>query len=149
MKIILKQLVETLGEAGDIVSVKAGYGRNYLIPQGIAVLATKSSIEATQNQLEQKAMKDAKSKNDLQLVAEKLNNIKLSFSLKSGEDDKLFGSVTTQMISSGLDSKGFSVDKKYISLEDSIKSLGNYNAHVDFGDNVTAKIKLKVVPEKE
>ena len=149
MKIILKQLVETLGEAGDIVSVKAGYGRNYLIPQGIAVLATKSSIEATQNQLEQKAMKDAKSKNDLQLVAEKLNNIKLSFSLKSGEDDKLFGSVTTQMISSGLDSKGFSVDKKYISLEEPIKTLGNYFAKVDFGSNIEARIKLKVIPEEE
>ena len=149
MKIILKQLVETLGEAGDIVSVKAGYGRNYLIPQGIAVLATKSSIEATQNQLEQKAMKDAKSKNDLQLVAEKLNNIKLSFSLKSGEDDKLFGSVTTQMISSALDSKGFTVDKKYISLEEPIKTLGNYFAKVDFGSNIEARIKLKVIPEEE
>ena len=149
MKIILKQSVETLGEAGDIVSVKAGYGRNYLIPQGIAVLATKSSIEATQNQLEQKAMKDAKSKKDLQLVAEKLNNIKLSFSLKSGEDDKLFGSVTTQMISSELDGKGFTVDKKYISLEEPIKTLGNYFAKVDFGSNIEARIKLKVIPEEE
>ena len=94
-------------------------------------------------------MKDAKSKNDLQLVAEKLNNIKLSFSLKSGEDDKLFGSVTTQMISSELDSKGFSVDKKYISLEEPIKTLGNYFAKVDFGSNIEARIKLKVIPEEE
>ena len=79
----------------------------------------------------------------------KLNSIKLTFSVKSGDDDKLFGSITTQMISDEINNKGYKVDKKYISLEDSIKSLGNYNAHVDFGDDVTAKIKLKVVPEKE
>ena len=149
MKIILKQSVETLGNAGDIVSVKPGYGRNYLIPQGIGVLATKSSIEATNNELQQKAMKEAKSKEDLQLVADKLNSVKLSFSLKSGEDDKLFGSVTTQMISNVLDTKGFTIDKKYISLEEPIKTLGNYFAKVDFGSDIQARIKLKVVAEKE
>ena len=149
MKIILKQSVETLGDAGDIVSVKPGYGRNYLIPQGIGVLATKSSIEAIKNKLELKAMKEAKSKKDLQLVAEKLNNIKLSFAVKSGEDDKLFGSVTTQMISSALDAKGFTVDKKYISLEEPIKTLGNYFAKVNFGSDIEGRIKLKVIPEEE
>ena len=149
MKIILKQSVETLGEAGDIVNVKPGYGRNYIIPQGIGVLATKSSIEATKNQLEQKAMKDAKSKNDLQIVADKLNNVKLSFSVKSGEDDKLFGSVTTQMISNELNNQGFTVDKKYIALEEPIKTLGNYFAKIDFGSDIEARIKLKVIPEEE
>ena len=149
MKIILKQSVETLGNAGDIVSVKPGYGRNYLIPQGIGVLATKSSIEATKNNLELKAMKEAKSKQDLQLVADKLNNVKLSFSLKAGEDEKLFGSVTTQMISSSLEDKGFTVDKKYISIEDPIKTLGNYFAKVDFGSGIEGRIKLKVISEQE
>ena len=149
MKIILKQSVETLGEAGEIVSVKPGYGRNYLIPQGFGVLATQASIKATKKQLEQKAMKEAKSKKDLQLIADKLSNIKLSFSLKSGEDDKLFGSVTTQMISNELDNKGFAVDKKYISLEEPIKTLGNYFAKVDFGDSIEARIKLKVIPEEK
>tara|TARA_Y100001970_G_C14254291_1_gene874075 strand:- start:6927 stop:7376 length:450 start_codon:yes stop_codon:yes gene_type:complete len=149
MKIILKKSVQALGDAGDIVSVKPGYGRNYLIPQGIGVLATQSSIQATQKELEQKAMKEAKSKQELQLVADKLNSVKLSFSVKSGEDDKLFGSVTTQMISSELDSKGFTIDKKYISLEESIKSLGNYFAKVDFGSGIEARIKLKVVSEEK
>tara|TARA_X000001036_G_C20328240_1_gene663368 strand:+ start:202 stop:651 length:450 start_codon:yes stop_codon:yes gene_type:complete len=149
MKIILKQSVETLGNAGDIVSVKPGYGRNYLIPKGIGVLATKSSIEATKNDLELKAMKEAKSKQDLQLVADKLNNVKLSFSLKAGEDEKLFGSVTTQMISSSLEDKGFTVDKKYISIEDPIKTLGNYFAKVDFGSGIEGRIKLKVISEQE
>ena len=149
MKIILKESVETLGEAGDIINVKPGYGRNYLIPQGLGVLATKSSIQATENELEAKAMKAAKTQKELQLVADKLNSIKLSFSLKSGEDDKLFGSVTTQMISSELDSKGFSVDKKYISLEEPIKTLGNYFAKIDFGSSIEARIKLKVISEEK
>tara|TARA_B100001250_G_C19759208_1_gene771638 strand:- start:836 stop:1285 length:450 start_codon:yes stop_codon:yes gene_type:complete len=149
MKIILKESVEALGQAGDIVTVKPGYGRNYLIPKGIGVLATKSSVQATNNELEAKAMKEAKSKQELQLVADKLNSIKLSFSLKSGEDDKLFGSVTTQMISNELDSKGFTIDKKYISLEEPIKTLGNYFAKVDFGSNIEARIKLKVVSEEK
>tara|TARA_Y100000994_G_scaffold35442_2_gene26074 strand:- start:2839 stop:3288 length:450 start_codon:yes stop_codon:yes gene_type:complete len=149
MKIILKESVERLGEAGDIITVKPGYGRNYLIPQGLGVLATKSSIQATENELESKAMKAAKTQKELQLVADKLNSVKLSFSLKSGEDDKLFGSVTTQMISSELDSKGFSVDKKYISLEEPIKTLGNYFAKIDFGSSIEARIKLKVISEEK
>ena len=76
-----------------------------------------------------------------------LNTIKLTFALKAGEDDKLFGSVTTQMISDSLEEKGFKVDKKYISVEDTIKTLGNYSAIVDFGDDISAKVKLKVVAE--
>ena len=149
MKIILKQPVEALGDAGDIVNVKPGYGRNFLIPQGLGVLATESSIQATKNQVEQKAIKDTKTKKDLQLVADKLNNIKLNFSLKAGEDDKLFGSVTTQMISNELNKKGFTFDKKHLSLDEPIKSLGNYFAKVDFGDSIVARIKLKVIPEEK
>ena len=147
MKIILKETIESLGKAGDIVNVKAGYGRNYLIPQGFGVLATHSMINATMQEIEQKAIKDAKSKESLEIIAKKLNTIKLTFALKAGEDDKLFGSVTTQMISDSLDEKGFKVDKKYISVEDSIKSLGNFSAIVDFGDDISAKVKLKVIAE--
>tara|TARA_A100001015_G_scaffold299099_1_gene382723 strand:- start:2406 stop:2849 length:444 start_codon:yes stop_codon:yes gene_type:complete len=147
MKIILKETIESLGKAGDIVNVKAGYGRNYLIPQGFGVLATHSMINATMQEIEQKAIKEAKSKESLEIIAKKLNTIKLTFALKAGEDDKLFGSVTTQMISDSLDEKGFKVDKKYISVEDSIKSLGNFSAIVDFGDDISAKVKLKVIAE--
>ena len=147
MKIILKQTVESVGKAGDIVNVKAGYGRNYLIPQGFGVLATPSMINSTMQEIEQKAIKEAKSKESLEIIAKKLNTIKLTFALKAGEDDKLFGSVTTQMISDSLDEKGFKVDKKYISVEDTIKSLGNFSAIVDFGDDISAKVKLKVVAE--
>ena len=75
--------------------------------------------------------------------------MKLTFEVKSGEDDKLFGSITTQMIADEIDKEGYKVEKKYISLDDSIKSLGNYNAQVNFGNDITAKIKIKVIAEKE
>ena len=118
-----------------------------MIPQGFGVLATPSMINATMQEIEQKAIKEAKSKESLEIIAKKLTTIKLTFALKAGEDDKLFGSVTTQMISDSLDEKGFKVNKKYISVEDSIKSLGNFSAIVDFGDDISARVKLKVVAE--
>ena len=149
MKIILIKSVETLGEAGDIVNVKPGYGRNYIIPQRLGILATKSTIKSIKKQIDLKEMKEAKTKKGLQLITEKLNSIKLTFDAKVGEDDKLFGSVTTQMISSELNNKGIKVEKKYISLVEPIKSLGNYFAIIDFGDDIQAKIKIKVVAEKE
>ena len=147
MKIILKQSVDTLGKAGDIVKVKPGYGRNYLIPRGLGVLATPSMINATMQEIERKAIKEAKSKENLEIIANKLNTIKLTFALKAGEDDKLFGSVTTQMISDSLNEKGYKVDKKYIAVDETIKALGNYSAIVDFGDDISAKVKLKVIAE--
>ena len=147
MKIILKQSVDTLGKAGDIVQVKSGYGRNYLIPKGLGVLATPSMINATMQEIERKAIKEAKSKESLEIIANKLNTIKLTFALKAGEDDKLFGSVTTQMISDSLNEKGYKVDKKYIAVDETIKALGNYSAIVDFGDDISAKVKLKVIAE--
>ena len=147
MKIILKQSVDTLGKAGDIVKVKSGYGRNYLIPKGLGVLATPSMINATMQEIERKAIKEAKSKENLEIIANKLNTIKLTFALKAGEDDKLFGSVTTQMISDSLNEKGYKVDKKYIAVDETIKTLGNYSAIVDFGDDISAKVKLKVIAE--
>tara|TARA_B100000949_G_C14118193_1_gene381385 strand:- start:93 stop:539 length:447 start_codon:yes stop_codon:yes gene_type:complete len=147
MKIILKENVESLGEAGQVVTVKSGYGRNYLIPKGLGIIANDSTVQATQKMVEQQEMKDAKTKKGLELIADKLNSIKLKFSLKAGDDEKLFGSVTTQMISTELVHQGYKVEKKYIALEEPIKSLGNYFANVDFGDDITSKIKIKVIPE--
>lgn len=148
MKIILKKSVETLGDAGDIVNVKPGYGRNYLIPQGLGTLATEATIASIKKQIEAEEMKEAKTKKGLQLIADKLNTIKLTFNAKVGEDDKLFGSITTQMISNELNDKGIKVDKKYISVEEAIKSLGNHFATINFGDSISAKVKVKVVAEK-
>jgi len=147
MKIILTQSIDTLGNAGDIINVKPGYCRNYLIPKGLAVIATPAKIQATKHAIEQKAIKEAKSKDSLKIITNKLNSVKLTFTLKAGEDEKLFGSVTTQMISAALNEKGYKVEKKYITLDESIKSLGNYAAIIDFGDEITAKVKLKINAE--
>ena len=147
MKIILTQSIDRVGTAGDIINVKSGFGRNYLIPKGLAVIATPAKIQETKNAIEQKAIKEAKSKDSLQIITDKLDSRKLTFTLKAVEDKKLFGSVTTQMISDALNEKGYKVEKKYITLDESIKSLGNYFAIVDFGDEITAKVKLKVNAE--
>ena len=147
MKIILKQTIESLGDAGEIISVSSGYGRNYLIPKGLGIIATKRTIKATKKLIEQQEIKQANTKKGLELISDKLNSIKLKFTLKAGEDEKLFGSVTTQMISNELIAKGYKVDKKHISLDESIKSLGNHFAMINFGDDITAKVKIKV--EKE
>tara|TARA_Y100001970_G_C13907728_1_gene686926 strand:+ start:317 stop:763 length:447 start_codon:yes stop_codon:yes gene_type:complete len=148
MKIILKETVEALGESGDVVTVKAGYGRNYLIPKGLGVLANDTTIRMIQKMIEEQEIKDANTKKGLQLIADKLNSLKLKFLMKSGEDDKLFGSITTQMISMELMNQGYKVDKKHISLNEPIKVLGNYFADVDFGDDIKAKIKIKVIAEE-
>ena len=100
-------------------------------------------------EIECRKQKEAKTRENLDALAIQLNKLSLKFELKAGEEGKLFGSVTTQMISSELNEKGFSVDKKYISLDESIKSLGNHFAIVDFGDSIEARIKIKVVAEKE
>ena len=111
------------------------------------VTSKERTIKATKKLIEQQEIKQANTKKGLELIADKLNSIKLKFSLKSGDDEKLFGSVTTQMISTELVAQGYKVDKKYISLEEPIKSLGNYFANIDFGDDVTSKIKIKVIAE--
>ena len=148
MKIILTQSVETLGNAGDIVNVKPGYGRNYLIPRGLGVLATPSMVRATKQDIERKVIKEAKSKDNLQIIADKLNTVKLTFSLKAGEDDKLFVSVTSSMIAEEIINNGYSLDKKDIIIEDSIKTIGNHFVNIRLSAEINAKIKIKVSPEK-
>ena len=123
MKVILVQSIENLGDAGDVINVKSGYGRNYLIPKGFAVSANKKSIISLQKDLERKELKEAKTVKGLTLLSTKLNKETLKFELKAGEDDKLFGSVTAQMISDELQNKGYSIDKKDIFMDESIKSI--------------------------
>ncbi len=147
MKIILIENIETLGKIGDIVRVKNGYARNYLFPRGLAQVANEKNIQSAQKLIELREKKDAINRSNLEALAKKLDKLTLKFELQAGEDDKLFGSVTTQMISDALTEKGYKVDKKYISVDEAIKTLGNYSAIVDFGDDISAKVKLKVIAE--
>ena len=144
MQIILNQDVETLGKAGEIITVKPGFARNYLIPQGIATMATKKNIEATQKVIEIQERKDARTRTNLEVLAERLNKLTLKFELQAGEDDKLFGSVTNIMIAEAIAEKGYTVDRKEIEMEETIKSMGNHYVVVKLGNGFSGRIKIKV-----
>jgi len=148
MKVILLQTNETLGEIGEIVNVKSGYARNYLIPQKIATIATKENIAYYTQWIENQKIKEAKSRENIQLLSKQLDKMTLKFSLKAGDNDKLFGSVTSQMISEEIEKLGYSVDKKEIILGDSLKEIGNHFVHVDLGEDLKPKIKIKIKAEK-
>ena len=145
MEIILNQDMETLGKAGEIITVKPGFARNYLIPQGIATMATKKNIEATQKVIEIQERKDARTRTNLEALAERLNKLTLKFELQAGEDDdKLFGSVTNIMIAEAIAEKGYTVDRKEIEMEETIKSVGNHYVVVKLGNGFSGRIKIKV-----
>ena len=144
MQIILNQDVSTLGKAGEIITVKPGFARNYLIPHGIATMATKKNIEVINNNLEIQERKDAKTRTNLEALAERLNKLTLKFELQAGEDDKLFGSVTNIMIAEAIAEKGYTVDRKEIEMEETIKSIGNHYVVVKLGSGFSGRIKIKV-----
>ncbi len=144
MKIILKQAYEKLGNAGEAVSVKDGFARNYLIPKGIAEVATKKNIERLKVELEQIAIQDAKNRSNLESLAKQLNKLTLKFELKAGEEGKLFGSVTSQMIADAIAEKGFDVAKKEIEIPEAIKTDGSHFVEVKLDKGFIGKIKIKV-----
>ena len=148
MKIILLKTHESLGQVGEIVNVKPGYARNYLIPNQIAQIATATNIKSLEVWIKQEEVKEAKNRANKELLVKYLNKLTLKFELQAGEDDKLFGSVTSQMISDELDSQGYSIDKKELVLEEPIKATGNHFVAVEFSPDLKAKIKIKVSAAK-
>ena len=144
MKIILNENIETLGKIGDIVSVKKGYARNYLFPKGLAQLATDKNIQSTQKLIDMREKKDAINRSNLEALAKKLNTLTLKFELQAGEDDKLFGSVTSNMISDSIKEQGYKIDKKEIQLSEPIKHLGKHDVEIHLGHDLSANIKVKV-----
>ena len=148
MKIILLQTQENLGKVGEIVNVKPGYARNYLFPKRIASAATKQNIKSLEVFLKSQESKEAKNRTNLEALSKKLNTLTVKFDVQVGEDEKLFGSVTTQMISDELAGQGYTIDKKEINLEEPIKSLGNYKIEIDLGYELDTKIKIKVSAAK-
>ena len=144
MKIVLKKSHKNLGNPGDVVNVKPGFARNFLFPQQIAEIATEANIKALENWLSLQEIKEAKSRENIELLAKYLNKLVLKFSLETGEDDKLFGSVTSQMISDEIEKEGYSVDKKEIILEEPIKNVGTHKVIIDLGYDDIHEIKIKV-----
>ena len=144
MKIVLLQSVRGLGGPGDIVNVKSVYARNYLIPKDIAVFATKSNVSQIENRIAKAKEIEADRVEKLKIIAEKLDKLSLKFELKAGEEDKLFGSVTTQMISDVLSDNGYTIEKKDIDITEPIKTLGNHYVTIYLHKDVSSKVKIKV-----
>jgi large subunit ribosomal protein L9 len=147
MEILLRQDFKGLGSAGDIVRVKDGYARNFLIPKGIAYLASDSSKRQYENEIKQQAWRLNKDKKNAEELAKKLETVSCTITVQVGEEDKMFGSVTSQNIAEVLEAQGFAVDKRKILLEEPIKSLGIYSVPLKLHPEVEATVKVWVVKE--
>ena len=147
MELILKQDVEGLGFKDDVVTVKNGYGRNFLIPQGKAILATSSSVKVLEEKLRQQSGKEEKVVADANSIAEVISNLDIKVKAKVAEDgQKLFGSVTTVQFTDALEAMGHEIDKRFVKLS-TIKEIGKYEAEVRLHRNVSVTIPFEVVAE--
>lgn len=148
MELILLQDVARLGSKDDVVKVKDGYGRNYLIPHKMAVIATDSAKKVLAENIRQRAHKEAKLKELALGVAEKLKALQLVVGAKTSTTGKIFGSVNTIMLAEAINSKGFEIDRKQISISDeSIKEIGNYSAKIKLHKEVVVELPFEVVSE--
>lgn len=148
MKVILKSNIEKLGAKDEVVNVKPGYARNYLIPRGYAIVATESAKKMLAENLKQRAHKESKILAEAQALAEKLAALEVKIGTKASETGKIFGSVNTIQVSEALAKAGYTIDRKSISIaEEHIKSLGAYEAKIKLHKEVTAVVKFEVVAE--
>lgn len=147
MEVILKQDIKKLGEKDDVVSVKPGYGRNYLIPQGFATLATESAKKVLAENIRQAQFKQDKVKKDAIELATKLEAVKLTIGAKAGETGKIFGSVNSIQVADALKKQGFEVDRRRITFEEDPKVLGEYVANLNLHKEVKVQIPFEVVAE--
>jgi large subunit ribosomal protein L9 len=147
MKVILRQDSDKLGKTGDVVEVKDGYARNYLLPRQLAFPASDGSMRALQEERKQADRRATKELRASQHLATELDKVSITLHMKVGEDEKLFGSVTAQMIADALKEKGIDLDKRIIELEEPIKALGIYPVSVKLHPSVTGKVKVWVVRE--
>ena len=147
MEIILKEDVQGLGYKNDVVKVKPGYGRNYLIPNGFALIANNSNKRMIAENVRQVAHKAAKIKDEAVAMAQKIGELTLELKTKAGETGKIFGAITSLQVSDALKAKGFDVDRKKIIFKEQPKQLGDYVVNLDLHKEVKHEIKIKVEAE--
>ncbi len=147
MEVILKQDMPGLGDRNDIVKVKSGYGRNFLIPQGIAVVATPSAIKAHKETMKQQAKKEVKIKDEAQQLANQLKALELKLKVKTSDKGKLFGTVNNSILAEAIKEQGIELDRRRITLKEPVKNLGDYEAVVKLHKEVMTDIKFTVVSE--
>ncbi|HVP63728.1 MAG TPA: 50S ribosomal protein L9 [candidate division Zixibacteria bacterium] len=149
MEVILKEDVPKLGHRGDVVKVAAGYGRNYLLPQKLAIEATPANKAVIEQMKASAVRKLAKEKGDAELLAKQFEGVSLLFTRRAGENDQLFGSVTSSDIAQELERRGFNVDRRKLELGHPLKSVGEYTVHIALHREVKASIKVTVAKEAE
>jgi len=145
MEVILKEDIKGLGYKNDQVTVKGGYGRNYLIPKKLALVASESNKKRISENVKQASHKAAKIKQDAEALAQSIGEVVLEISSKAGENGKIFGAVTALQISEALKSKGIEVDRKKITFKTPVKTLGDYQAVIDLHREVQHEVSFKVV----
>jgi large subunit ribosomal protein L9 len=145
MKVILRQDVPDLGKAGQVLEVKTGYGRNYLIPRNMAISATKANLKAIGEIDKQNQVRERKKKRAAEQLKDKLEKLSLTIEVLVGEEDKIFGSVTSQNVAELLNAQGYVIDKRNVLLDDPIKSLGVYTVPIKIEKDVVANVKTWVI----
>jgi large subunit ribosomal protein L9 len=147
IQVILQQDLKNLGKSGELVRVRPGYARNYLIPRSLAMPATVTNVKQIEHQQRISAAVAAKSRGEATSLAEKISAVTVTITRKIGEEDRLFGSVTTKDIATALKEKGFDVDRKKIELGDAIRTAGTFPVTVKLLGDVTATFKVQVAPK--
>ena len=147
MEIILRQAVENLGKTGDVVKVKAGYARNYLLPHGLAYEATPGNLKRIQQERDRLEAAENERRGAAQGIAEKLEQVSLTFSARVGEEGKLFGSVTAADVAQQLEAQGFHIEKRQIDLHEPIKALGVYRVPVRLHADVKPEVRVWVIKQ--
>ena len=148
MRLILRKDIESLGEVGDVVEVADGYGLNYLIPKGLALHATASTVRATQHEQRLREAQIQAAKRSAQDYAGEFSGVELEFSMRVGADGRLFGSVTNRMIEDALQEKGLEVNRRRIVLDEPIKMVGTYDVDIRLHQEVRASVQVKVMPDE-
>jgi large subunit ribosomal protein L9 len=149
MEVILRETIDTLGRAGQVVKVADGYARNYLLPRKLAYLVTPGNLKVIEFERQSLLKKEAKQKEDAEKLMEMLNNVEIVTRRKVGEQNALYGSVTNSDVAELLEAKGFQIEKRKIHMDDHIKTIGEFSIPIRLFKDVTAHIKLKVEPETE
>ncbi|RMG96842.1 MAG: 50S ribosomal protein L9 [Deltaproteobacteria bacterium] len=145
MQIILTQDVDNLGRAGDIVKVRPGYARNYLLPRGLALVATRGNLAQVEHHRRAIAREQAKIRAELEAKAKQLEGVSVSIARKAGQEDKLFGSVTNKDIAEALAAQNIEIDRKYIQLAEPIRTTGTFEVPVRFSQDIEVPLKVNVV----
>lgn len=147
MKVILLDDVDHLGESGEVHEVADGYGRNYLIPQGLARVATDGAVRHQREIQRQQARKQAVKEEQAEELKEELEDMQVVFTAKVGEDNRIFGTVTTQQVAVELSNRGFDIDRRDIQLDEDIRYVGAYTARINLHEDVSADLDIQVIPE--